>query len=412
MAVFTYKAIATGGGVTEGTIDAGGRSEAIRQLESQGLDPLKVIEGAGKGGAKKKEQSGGGFPWQSKKVTPAMLENFTRLLSSLLSAGLPLSRALTILYKEAGAPVAKEKWKEIHDLVIDGMALNEAMAKSPDTFPKIYTAMVNAGETGGFLDLVLNQIADFQAREKEMKAKVMTALLYPAILLLMALGVLVFLMVFFIPRFQTLFEGFGAELPWLTRVIVGTSDFMTSAYAAWGVVGMVLAFIGIRKWLTSDAGRRTRENAILNFPIVGNLVARYAMARFCRMLGTLLGAGVSLINALTVASKAIGNQILTDTITSSIDAVKKGGALGPSLGASKDLFPGSILEMIGVAEESGRLDEELVRIADVAETDLDRQLKTAVALTEPLMLFFIAGFIGTIFIGMVLPIFSLQDHIK
>lgn len=408
MAIFQYKAIAAGGGVTEGTIDAGGRADAIRLLEGKGLDPLKVIESAGKGAGK---QASGAL-WKSKKVTPAMLENFTRLLSSLLSAGLPLSRALVILYKEASTPAAKEKWKEIHDCVIDGMELNEAMAKSPEVFPKIYTAMVSAGETGGFLDLVLNQIADFQAREKELKSKVMTALLYPVILLVMALGVLVFLMTFFIPRFQTLFEGFGAELPWLTKVIVGTSNFMTSPAAIWG-----LGFAGaggyfFYNWLNTEKGRRAREHATLKIPVVGGLVARYAMARFCRMLGTLLGAGVSLINALTVASKAIGNQMLTDTIADSIEGVKKGDALGPSLGKSKDLFPSSILEMIGVAEESGRLDAELVRIADVAETDLDRQLKTAVALTEPLMLFFIAGFIGTIFIGMVLPIFSLQDHIK
>ena len=410
MALFQYKAIAAGGGVTEGTIDAGGRADAIRQLEGQGLDPLKVIEGAGKGKAAAKDAAG--TPWQSKKVTPAMLENFTRLLSSLLSAGLPLSRALVILYKEASTPAAKEKWKEIHDLVIDGMALNEAMAKSPEVFPKIYTAMVNAGETGGFLDVVLNQIADFQAREKELKSKVMTALLSPVILLVMALGVLIFLMTFFIPRFQTLFEGFGAELPLLTQVIVGTSNFMTSPAAGWGLVFAGVAGYALKNWLGTDKGRRTREKATLKIPVVGGLVARYAMARFCRMLGTLLGAGVSLINALTVASKAIGNQMLTDTIADSIEGVKKGDALGPSLGKSKDLFPSSILEMIGVAEESGRLDEELVRIADVSETDLDRQLKTAVALTEPLMLFFIAGFIGTIFIGMVLPIFSLQDHIK
>jgi type IV pilus assembly protein PilC len=408
MAIFQYKAIAAGGGVTEGTIDAGGRADAIRQLEGQGLDPLKIIEGAGKG----KARQASGAPWQSKKVTPAMLENFTRLLSSLLSAGLPLSRALVILYKEASTPAAKEKWKEIHDLVIDGMALNEAMAKSPEVFPKIYTAMVNAGETGGFLDVVLNQIADFQAREKELKSKVMTALLDPVILLVMAMGVLVFLMTFFIPRFQTLFEGFGAELPLLTQAIVGTSNFMTSPAAIWGLVFAGVAGYALRNWLITDKGRRARAQATLKIPVIGSLVARYAMARFCRMLGTLLGAGVSLISALTVASKAIGNQMLTDTIADSIEGVKKGDALGPSLGKSKELFPSSILEMIGVAEESSRLDEELVRIADVAEIDLDRQLKTAVALTEPLMLFFIAGFIGTIFIGMVLPIFSLQDHIK
>src|SRR6185436_9468328 len=143
----------------------------------------------------------------SKKITARQLENFTRLLSSLLAAGVPLSRALAVLIKEAASPVARAKWQEINDAVVDGMSLADAMAKSPDTFPRVYTAMVEAGETGGFLDVVLAQIADFQAREKDLKSKVMTAMLYPSILLLLATGVLIFLLTFFIPRFQLVFSG-------------------------------------------------------------------------------------------------------------------------------------------------------------------------------------------------------------
>ena len=164
--------------------------------------------------------------------------------------------------------------------------------------------------------------------------------------------------------------------------------------------------------VVSEQGRRVWEGAILRAPVVGPLMAQFAMARFCRMLGTLLGAGVPLINGLNVARRSIGNQILVDAVSTSIDRVKEGKALGPSLGECRTLFSGSTLEMISVAEESGRLDQELVRLANVTEGDLDRQLKTAVAMAEPLMLFLIAGFIGTIFIGMVIPIFSLQDHIK
>ena len=340
-----------------------------------------------------------------------MLENFTRLLSSLLAAGVPLSRALVILTKEATAPAAKAKWKEIHDHVVDGKSLAEAMAKSPETFPRVYVAMVEAGETGGFLDVVLAQIADFQAREKEMKSKVMTAMLYPVILLALALGVLVFLLVFFIPKFQTIFAGFGGKLPLLTQIIVGTSEVMRS-YGLIVLLVLAAAAYMLRTWFVSEAGKRTWEGMLLRAPVVGPLVSQFAMSRFCRMLGTLLGAGVPLINALNVARRSIGNQALVDTVSNSIERVKEGKQLGPSLGECRELFAGSVLEMISVAEESGRLDQELVRIANVTEGDLDRQLKTAVAMAEPLMLFLIAGFIGTIFIGMVVPIFSLQDHIK
>jgi type II secretory pathway component PulF len=323
----------------------------------------------------------------------------------------PLSRALVILCKEASLPQAQAKWKEVHNLVIDGMSLADAMAKSPDTFPRVYVAMVQAGETGGFLDLVLAQIADFQSREKELKSKVLTAMLYPAILLTMAVGVLIFLLTFFIPRFQSVFKGFGASLPLPTEIVIGLSNVVRS-YGFFVLLGIVIGVLALRGWLVSEKGRRTWEGLVLRIPVVGPLMARFAMARFCRMLGTLLGAGVPLVQGLNVARKSIGNQILVDAVADSIDRVQSGGRLGASLAECKGLFPSSVLEMVSVAEESGKLDQELVRIATVTESDLDRQLKTAVAFAEPLMLFLIAALIGAIFISMVLPIFTLQDYIK
>jgi type II secretory pathway component PulF len=408
MMAFQYRALQADGSVAEGRMEASGRQEAFRQIEGRGLTPVSLTECA----AAQPEQRGGRvLSFGPKRVTARMLENFTRLLSSLLAAGVPLSRALVILHKEAAAAVAKEKWKQIHDLVVDGMSLADAMGKSPETFPRVYVAMVQAGEAGGFLDLVLGQIADFQAREKELRSKVLTALLYPTILLVLALGVLVFLLVFFIPRFQAIFAGFGAALPLLTQMIVAASETMRS-YGVYVGLGAALTGFLVRTWLASEAGRRVWERVVLRVPVVGNLLAQFAMARFCRMLGTLLGAGVPLINGLNVARKSIGNQVLVDAVANSIERVKEGAPLGASLGGCPELFPGSVLEMISVAEESGRLDQELVRLATTTETDLDRQLKAAVALAEPLMLFCIAAFIGTIFIGMVIPIFTLQDYIK
>jgi len=217
--------------------------------------------------------------------------------------------------------------------------------------------------------------------------------------------------VFFIPNFQKLFKGFGGTLPMITQIIIGASQIVRS-YGLFVLAGVFVVGVLIRNWVTSEKGRRVWEGLILRAPVVGPLVAQFAMARFCRMLGTLLGAGVPLVQALSVARKSIGNQILVDAVSTSIGHVQEGGRLGESLADCKGLFPGSVLEMVSVAEESGRLDGELVRIAGVTEGDLDRQLKTAVALAEPLMLFVVAGFIGTIFIGMLLPIFTLQQYIK
>jgi type II secretory pathway component PulF len=414
MPVFTYKAFQADGKTAEGQIEAGGRQEAFRQMEEKGLRPITLAEkaaGAEKNGSSAPTAGKSSFKFQSRKITPRMLENFTRLLSSLLAAGVPLSRALVILCKEASNPTAQTKWKQIYDSVVDGVSLADSMATMPETFPRVYVAMVSAGETGGFLDLVLSQIADFQAREKEMKSKVVAALLYPAILFVLACGVMIVLMTFFIPRFQKMFEGFGGQLPLLTRIIVLVSHWIR-AYGLFVAVGLVIISFLFRNWVASEEGRRKWEGVVIRLPILGPLLSQFAMSRFCRMLGTLLNAGVPLVQALNVARKSIGNQILVDAVSNSIDRVKEGAQLGASLSDCRNLFPSSVLEMISVAEESGKLDQELVRIAVVTEADLDRNLKTSVAFLEPVMLFFIAAFVGTIFIGMLYPIFSMQDYIK
>jgi type II secretory pathway component PulF len=414
MPTFHYKALQTDGGIAEGNLEATGRPDAFRQMEGLGLRPVSLSEGGATG---KEAEAGFGnlgdlsLKFPSQRVSAKALENFTRLLSSLLAAGVSLSRALVILYSEASTPAAAAKWKEIHDLVVDGMSLADAMSKSPDVFPRVYVAMVQAGETGGFLDVVLAQIADFQSREKELRSKVTSAMLYPTILLFLALGVLTFLLVYFIPNFQKLFQGFGGSLPVLTQLIIAASHIVRS-YGLFVLAGLCTGAFLVRNWFVSEKGRRVWEGTILRLPMVGSLVAEFAMARFCRMLGTLLGAGVPLVQALNVARKSIGNQILVDAVSTSIERVQEGERLGQSLAECRGLFPSSVLEMISVAEESGRLDTELVRVANVTEGDLDRQLKTAVAFAEPLMLFLIAGFIGTIFIGMLLPIFTLQQYIK
>jgi type II secretory pathway component PulF len=414
MPVFEYRAVQENGKTIEGHLDAGGRQDAVRMIEERGLTPVRLTESAAapkNGASASKLGALGKLKWESKAVSFAALEDFTRSLSSLLAGNVPLSRALTILYKETANPAAAAKWRELHDLVIDGVPLAEAMSRSPEVFPRVYVAMVESGEAGGFLDVVLAQISDFQAREKELRAKVMAALMYPAVLLLLAISVLIFLLVFFIPRFQTLFEGFDAALPAITVFIVGLSNVVRH-YGLFLVIGFGAALFFGRNWFGRDSSRRLWESWLLRAPIVGPLAAKLAMARFCRMLGTLLGGGVSLISALSVARRSLGYQTLIDLVADSTERVKKGEPLGASLADCRILFAGSTLEMIAVAEESGRLDQELVRLAAVSEVTLDRQLKTAVALAEPLMLFFIAGFIGTIFVGMVLPIFTIQDYIK
>ncbi|MGO8764209.1 MAG: type II secretion system F family protein [Limisphaerales bacterium] len=412
MPTFQYKALKADGKIAEGVLEAPGRPDALRQIETLGLRPVNLAEkasSAAKNGSA--APANFSFKFETKKISPKALENFTRLLSSLLAAGVPLSRALVILYKEATVPVVAAKWKEVHDLVVDGLSLSDAMAQSPQTFPRVYTAMVEAGEAGGFLDVVLAQIAEFQMREKELKSKVLTAMIYPAILFCLASLILTALLVFFVPMIQQVFATIHGTLPLITQMVIGASHLVRS-YGILVFIALVVTIVSLKTWFNSAKGKRVWEGFVLRAPLIGPLVAQFAMARFCRMLGTLLGAGVPLVQSLNVARRSIGNQILVDAVAQSIERVQQGGRLGQSLADCKMLFSGSVLEMISVAEESGRMDTELIRIAAVTEGDLNRNLQTAVSFAEPLMLFFIAGFIGVIFIGMLLPVLTLSTNIR
>lgn len=424
MAAFEYRAQTREGTIIDGRIENGSRQEALRQLAGQGLRPLRlsVAEGAAMGAAGTAQREGAGaaeasrsprweWPFRRSGVSQQALENFTRQLSSLLAAGVSLSRALSILARQGNSGGAAARWRSIHDLVVDGNSLANAMSQHADIFPRVYVAMVRAGEMGGFLDLVLGQIADFQARDKENRSRVTSALVYPAVLMLLTLGVLVFLLTFFIPRFQSIFEGFGAALPALTRAIIAASG-MATHYGLFVLAAVGLAAYATHQWLQKEEGRRHWHQAELRLPVLGPMTAKLSMARFCRMLGTLSGAGVPLITSLRVARESLDNQVLLDALGDSIERVQKGESLASSLAQCPKLFPPAAIEMITVAEESGRLDKELVRIADVNDKELDTQLRMAVALVEPLLLFLMAAFIGIIFIGMVIPIFTIQEYIK
>ncbi len=449
MSVFDYTALQTDGRPTSGTLDAANRAAAIAQVLARGLHPVKINEAPVNGNAHQKNnarpagndahQGNIGRPngtgrasidkfgrrGKSEDVKPPALvvvdggtrvparavESFTRELSSLLSGGVSLARALSLLRREASNPVSKAVWSKVHEDVVGGTSLADALNRFPRTFSGVYVAMVRAGEAGGFLDVVLQQIADFRTREADLKGKVKAAMVYPIILAILAVGVLIFLLTFFIPRFRKVFANFGAQLPDLTLAIIGISEFV-KRYGLFLAIGLVVGIMLIRQGLKTDAGQRVKERLLLGTPLLGTIVAQFALVRFCRMLGTLIGAGVPLVASLRTARQAIGNLTLSDTISHSIEQVQRGEALSRSLGNNPKLFTPSVVEMIAVAEETARLDKELVRLASTYESDLDRQLRMLVSIAEPVMLFLMAALIGTVVIGMLLPIFNLWDTVK
>jgi len=405
MPIYAYNAVTQDGQKTSGTVPAANRSAALDEVVQRGLVPVSVDEQTSdaKGRTSLLAPSG--------RVSAASVEAFNRELANLLAAGVSLSRALSILAREASSPAARKQWASIHDDVAGGTALSDAMSRFPRSFPPVNVAMVRAGETGGFLDVVLEQIANFRSRERDLMGRVRSALIYPIILAVLASAVLVFLLTYFIPQFSQIFEDFGGRLPALTRTVVAVSGVITD-YGLLLVAALVLAAIVGQRVLASPTGRLGAERALLATPLVGKVLARFALVRFCRMLGTLLESGVPLVTSLKVAREAIGNQTLAAAVGRSIEQVQKGKALARSLATSERLFPASVVEMIAVAEESGRLDEELTRLAGIYEGDLDRRLRTLVALAEPALLFIMAAIVGTIVISMLLPVFTLQEYIR
>lgn len=400
MIKFDYKAIDIQGKVSEGTVSAVNKEKAQNMVFDMGLDIIEIDESRAEVVA-----IGGG------RVSKLEVENFTRELANLLTAGVPLSKALSILVRETTRLACKKYWSLLFDYVSAGMSLAESMRKLPRVFSPVHIAMVQAGETGGFLDLVLAQIADFRSREQDLMGRVKAAMFYPLVLGVLCSSILVFLLIYFVPRFSTIFQSFGGKLPTLTTYIVALSNFVVSYWML--MVGLiVLAILAIRNYLSRDEGRLAFERLTLKTPLIGDLTARFAFVRFSRMLGTLTGSGVPLVSTLMVAKESIGNRVLSTKVEDSIKKVRGGMSLAASLADCKEFFPGSVIEMIAVAEETGRLDKELVRVSEAYEKELDRQLKMAVSMAEPLMLFLMAVIVGTVVVGMLLPIFSLQELIK
>ena len=404
MPAFAYTALSKDGKTTSGKLAAESRAAAIAQMGREGLSPVRLEES--KDPVKKVVEATEG---PVGRVPQKAVESFTRELANLLAGGVPLSRAMALLRRESSNPNAKRLWSDLHDDVVGGTSLGDAMAKYPRNFSSVYVAMVRAGEAGGFLDVVLTQISDFRTREADLMGKVKAAMIYPIVLSLLAVGVLIFLLTFFIPKFTAVFASFGSELPSLTQFIIAVSHVVASW---WGLLGaVILTGVGImlHQALQTRDGRRRAEVMMLGTPLLGQVSAHFALVRFCRMLGTLVGAGVSLVVALRTAREAIGNETLADTVSHAIEQVQRGVPLSTSLSNSPKLFPPTVIEMIAIAEETGRLDKELLRIATTYESDLDRQLRMLVAVGEPLMLFIMAAVIGTVVIGMLLPILDLQD---
>jgi len=388
---FTYVARSPAGERVAGTLETASEQAALQELASRGLAPVKVTE------ATPSRRRGA-------RVSVRRLASAYQQLADLLRAGVPLLRALRLLARSKSDPRLAAIMGEIAAAVADGQRLADAMAQRSDAFPPIQVAMVRAGERAGFLDQVLARLATFLSHQADLRAKVLGNMIYPCVLLLVGACVVIGALVFFVPRFEDFYKDMALPLP--TRLLLGTSRILT-AHGWLVLVGTVLAGAALA-WLLRRPGVR-RRLAIwqLRVPQLGPLVRNLAVARFCRILGTMLNNGIPLIQAMRISRDAAGHPLLEEAIDAATDAVRHGDPLAAPLGRS-GLFDEDVVEMIGVGESANNLDEVLVGIAETIERRVDRMLAIALRLMEPLLLLTLAGVVIFIFIALVVPMLQMS----
>lgn len=395
MPQFHYIAINETGARTTGTVDSDSEAGALRSLEEKRLFPVSV---QGLGSASKDKSV-------KRKVRTRDLGTLYGQLADLIGSGVPLLRALDSLIRSTPSPGLRDLLKEIRAAIADGKSLTETLKQYPEVFPPLHTAMIQAGERAAFLEEVLRSLSGFMERFEELRSKVMGALIYPAMLTGLGTFVMLAALIFFVPKFEPMLANAPKPLP--SEILFGASKIVRSYWYLLIVGG---AGAGAFLWtnLKSEASRRKLERWQLKIPVVGTALRLLAITRFCRILGTMLANGVPLLHALKISKDATGSSILSERISDATEAVRDGKRLSEPLSVG-GFIPDQILAMITVAEESNKLDKVLVQIADTVERRTNRQVDQAVRLIEPAILCAVAGCIGFLALGLLLPIFTMAS---
>lgn len=406
MPEFAYTARSSQGQNLSGVITAGSRREAITMLADRALFPLKV-----EAKAEETKTRLARFALRKRIKSEVLADMFTQL-SDLLSNGVPLLESLDVLHRQAVDQRLSEVLQDVRGQVADGTALDSALASHPTVFSRLAISMVRAGLEGAFLEEALERIAGFLRKQETLRRKVVGSMTYPAILGVVGVGVTIFLVLFVVPMFQGFFdrlERTGSGLPMVTVILVASSQFLVR-YGVFLAGGLVALAVAARKWMTTAAAREYIDRWKLKIPVAGNIFHDTAVARFCRVLGTLLRNGVPLLTALRISSESTGNQLLQKAVLESVETISAGDSLSRPLAAS-GLIPPPIMAMISVAEEANTLDVVLVRIADRIEERIENQLEMMVRLVEPIMLLIIGAMVLFIIVGVLLPVFDLNASI-
>jgi type IV pilus assembly protein PilC len=349
------------------------------------------------------------MPWE-KRVSVKDLGVFTRQFATMINAGLPMVQCLDILSAQTEKPFFRQSISTVMTDVEGGSTLGESMARHPKIFSKLFVNMIEAGEAGGILDLILNRLAVYLEKADQLQRKIKSAMTYPAVVCFVALGATIFMLMFIIPTFAKMFSDFGGKLPMPTQIVMGISDFLRNYwYVMLGItVGVIILF---QRFYKTDVGKTKIDGLLLKIPVLGMVLRKGAVARFTRTLGTLISSGVPILNGLEITAKTSGNKVIENAIFQTKESISQGNTISDPLKKS-GVFPPMVTQMIGVGEQTGALDEMLEKIANFYDDEVDTAVDSLTAVIEPAMIVVMGGIVGGMLIAMYLPMFKLINVVS
>jgi type IV pilus assembly protein PilC len=404
MSVFAFKAVDLAGVPARGEIDASDKKTVASQLRAKGLIVIDIEELA--------PPSAGDLLARFRRIKADDLVIATRQLSTMVSSGMSLLRALYVIEEQTENDKLQETWTAVRKDVEAGLALSDALGKHPDAFNELYVAMVAAGESGGILESTLIRVADQLEKDAALRRMIKAAMVYPILIASFAFTVLIALVAFLVPVFEKIFDDFGGELPAITKFTVWMSHMITGRWYLLIaiVVGVVFAF---RKWKRSERGRMQWDILKLKFPLkIGDIVQKVALARFSRTFSGLVSAGVPMLEAIEITGKTSGNRVVERAMDNVRESVKRGGSLAAPMRDAPEAFPAMVVQMMAVGEETGALESMLSKVADFYEEQVAAAIKALTSILEPVMIILVGGIVGFIVISMYLPMFKVYDQIK
>jgi type IV pilus assembly protein PilC len=404
MATFAFKAFDLAGVPTRGEMDGDDKAAVMGRLRQKGLIVVDIEE--------LKPASAGDLLAGFKKVKAGDLTIATRQLSTMVSSGMTLLRALYVIEEQTQNDKLRETWAAVRKDVEAGLSLSDSLSRHPDVFNDLYVAMVAAGETGGILEQTLLRVADQLEKDDSLRRQVRAAMVYPVLIASFAVLVLFALVTFLVPVFEEVFKDFGGELPAITKVTVAMSDFVRSRWYVliFGTIGAIVAF---RRWKQSESGRMQWDRFKLKVPMkIGDIVQKVALARFSRTLSALVAAGVPMLEAIDITGRTSGNKVVEKAMTAVRESVQAGGTISRPMADVPEAFPAMVVQMVGVGEETGALDAMLTKIADFYEDQVAASIKALTSILEPVMIIVVGAIVGFIVIAMYMPMFKVYDQIE